>query len=96
MRSLEIAILLLNLLAVLMVYIPLQPALRWVRFLPAGIVVITLGHLIVEQYRWQMVPSYALTAALFLLSLPSLLKNTDQAPARGTLAYVAGGTVPMR
>jgi len=90
MRSLEITILLLNLLALLLMYLALQPRLRWVRFLSAGAVVITLGHLILEHYRWQMVPSYALTAALFVLSLPSLLKNTNQAPAHGTLAYIAG------
>jgi len=90
MRSLEITILLLNLLALLLMYLALQPRLRWVRFLSAGAVVITLGHLILEHYRWQMVPSYALTAALFVLSLPSLLQKTNQAPAHGTLAYVAG------
>ncbi len=91
MRSLEIVILLLNLVSLLMVYIPLHPPLRWVKFLPAGIVVITLVHLIVEQYRWQMVLSYVLTAALFLLTLPSLVKNTDPTPARGALAFLAGG-----
>ena len=91
MRSLEIVILLLNLIALLIVYIPLHPSLRWSRFLPAGIVVITLVHLIVEQYRWQMALSYALTTALFLITLPSLLKNTDPTPARGALAFLAGG-----
>ena len=51
MRPLEIIILLLNLVALLMVYLPLRPPFRWVKFLPAGIVVITLVHLIVEGYR---------------------------------------------
>jgi len=91
MRPLEIIILLLNLVALLMVYIPLHPPFRWAKFLPAGIVVITLVHLIVEGYRWQMVPAYILTAALFLLTLPSLLKNTNPAPARGALAFLTGG-----
>ena len=91
MRSLEIVMLLLNLIALLMVFIPLRPSLFWVKFLPAGIIVITLLHLIVEQYRWQMVLSYGLTAALFFFTLPRLLKNTDPTPARGTLAFFAGG-----
>src|SRR5713226_6729155 len=91
MRALEIAIVLLNLVALLTLYLPLRPSLRWFKFLPAVIVVLTLVHLIVEQYRWQMVLSYALTAVLFVLSVPSLLKNTDPAPARGPLAFVAGG-----
>ncbi len=91
MRSLEIAILFLNLVALVTVYIPLRHPLRWVRFLPAAIVVITLVQLIVEGYRWQMVLSYIMTGALFLLTLPSLLRNTDPTPARGTLAFAAGG-----
>ena len=91
MRTLEIAILLLNLIALLTLFLPLRPPLRWSRFLPAVVVIVTLVHLIVEGYRWQMVLSYALTAALFLLTLPSLLKGTDRPPARGILAFVAGG-----
>ena len=71
--------------------IPLHPPFRWAKFLPAGIVVITLVRLVVEGYRWQMVPAYILTAALFLLTLPSLLKNTNPAPARGALAFLTGG-----
>ena len=91
MRSLEIVILLLNLIALLMVFIPLRPSLFLVKFLPAGIIVITLLHLNVEQYRWQMVLSYGLSAALFLFALPRLLKNSDPTPARGALAFFAGG-----
>ena len=91
MRLLEIVVLLLNLVALLTVYLPLHPQLRWFKFLPIVIVVLTLVHLIVEQYRWQMVLSYVLTVALFLLTLPSLLKGTDNPPARGALAFVAGG-----
>ncbi|MBI5880138.1 MAG: hypothetical protein HZB53_21015 [Chloroflexi bacterium] len=91
MRPLETAILLLNLIALLMVTIPLRPSRRWVRLLPAGIVVITVVHLGVEQYRWQMVPAYGLTAALLLFALPGLLKTTDSIPARGAPAFFAGG-----
>ncbi|MGB8645187.1 MAG: hypothetical protein WCF84_08110 [Anaerolineae bacterium] len=91
MRLLEIVILLLNLVALSTVFFLLPPSLHWLRFLPAVIVVITLVHLIVEQYRWQMVPSYVLTAALFLLALPGLLQGTDNLPVRGALAAVAGG-----
>ncbi|MBI1802234.1 MAG: hypothetical protein HYR71_11475 [Chloroflexi bacterium] len=91
MRLLEMVILLLNLAALLMVYVPLRPAIRWAKFLPAATVIITLAHLVMEQYRWQMALSYVLTAALFLRTLPSLLKNTDRPPARGALAFLAGG-----
>jgi predicted dienelactone hydrolase len=91
MRALEIVILLSNLIALLLVFTPLLPRLRWTRFLPAGIVILTLVHLIVEHYRWQMVLSYVLTATLFLFFLPSQLKNTDRTPPHGTWAFVGGG-----
>lgn len=91
MRALEIVIVLLNLAALLALYLPLRPSLRWFKFLPAATVVLTLAHLLVEQYRWQMAPSYVLTAALFLLTLPSLVKSANNPPARGALAFVAGG-----
>ncbi|MGQ0600583.1 MAG: alpha/beta hydrolase family protein [Anaerolineales bacterium] len=91
MRILEITILLLNLVVLLTLYLPLRPSLRWFKFLPAVIVVLMFTHLIVEQYRWQMVPAYVLTGVLFLLTLPSLLKGKDNLSARGLLAFVAGG-----
>jgi predicted dienelactone hydrolase len=90
MRPLEMLIIALSVVAVLALYLPLPPSLRWLRFLPAAIVVLTLAHLIVEKYRWQMVPSYALTAGLCLLTLPSLIKRTEQPAARGALAFLAG------
>jgi platelet-activating factor acetylhydrolase isoform II len=91
MRTFELVILLLNLVALLTLYLPLRPSRRWVRFLPAVTILLTLAHLLVEQYRWQMALSYVLTVALFLLTLPSLLKNTDPTPARGALVLLAGG-----
>ena len=91
MRPLEILIVLLNLTALLMVYIPSRFQQRWFKFSPAAIVVITLAQLLLEQYRWQMVPAYLLTAVLFLRTLPSLLKNSGMTAARGAGAFIAGG-----
>lgn len=48
-----------------------QPRPLAVRFTPALAVVVTLIHLVVEGYRWQMVPLYILT---FLLLVGALLK----------------------
>lgn len=91
MRTIESLIILLNLIALVTVYIPLRPQLRWVRFLPVVTVCLTLLHLIVEQYRWQMVLLYVLTAALFLLTVRNVLKGANNRPARGALAFAAGG-----
>src|SRR5215204_5446738 len=91
MRPLELIIVILNLIALVIAYVPLGASLRWFKFLPATIVVITIVHLLVEQYRWQMVPSYLLTVILFLFTLPNLLKGNDNPAAHGTFAFVAGG-----
>ena len=82
MRPLEILIVLLNLTALLLVYLPSRFQQRWFKLLPAAIVVITFAHLLLEQYRWQMVPAYLLTALLFLRTLPSLLNNSGMPAAR--------------
>jgi predicted dienelactone hydrolase len=90
MRLLEIIIILLNLAALVLLYIPPRASMRWLKFLPSAILLITVVHLIIERYRWQMVPSYAITAALFLLSLPGLLKSAEPRPARGGWKLAAG------
>src|SRR3989304_8743217 len=50
-------------------------------YLPSSAVLFILIHLMVEKYRWQMVPAYALTALLFLLSLARLLEKKSDSPA---------------
>ncbi len=76
MRIFETLIILLNLVALLATCLPFFLQFRWLRFLPAVVICLTLVHLIVEQYRWQMAISYVMTATLFLFTLPNLLKGT--------------------
>jgi predicted dienelactone hydrolase len=45
-------------------------------------VIFTLTHLIVEHYRWQMVPAYVLTAILFLLALRNRSRPLADQPRR--------------
>jgi predicted dienelactone hydrolase len=91
MRPLEILIVLLNLAALVMVYLPGRVQQRWFTWVPAAIVGITLAHLLVEHYRWQMVPAYGMTAVLFGRTLPSLMKKVAMPAARGAGARLAGG-----
>ncbi|MBI3158448.1 MAG: hypothetical protein HYZ26_02480 [Chloroflexi bacterium] len=91
MRTLEILILLLNIVVVVALYLPLRAALRGLAYLPAVTVVVTLAHLGVEGYRWQMAPAYLLTAALFVVSLRRMRTGAVAPPARGALAFAAGG-----
>lgn len=91
MRAFEIVIIFLNLVCLLTLYSPLHRLTDWFRSLPIGIVAITIAHLVIEQYRWQMVPSYVLTVTLFLLTLPSLLQSNKRLIVRGLWRFVAGG-----
>lgn len=73
MRPIEIAILMVDTLIFLWPALtPRRP--RWVAFLPFIALDLVILHLFIEKYRWQMVPAYALTALLFVLSLPRLRK----------------------
>lgn len=51
-------------------------------FLPSvGLLLIVL-HLIIEGYRWQMLPMYALTVILFLVTVKRLVKGKTLSPTR--------------
>ncbi len=76
MRPLEIAILVLNLGAIVEPLIPFRPKARWWAYVPALNVGLVILHLVVECYRWQMVPAYTLTVVVFLLTLPRLRRAT--------------------
>lgn len=55
---------------------PLLPWLRprWVDYLPLSAVAIMIVHLILEGYRWQLLPGYALVVIVFLVTVPRLRK----------------------
>ena len=87
MRLLEISIPLL-----LSIYLLWRaPRPQWVNLLPIIALGITLIHLIIEGYRWQMIPLYALIAILVAISLRS---TSDWRPLASylTLGLVAVST----
>jgi predicted dienelactone hydrolase len=45
-----------------------RPHPLWIRLLPGLALIATVTHLIIEGYRWQMVPLYLLTAILIVFS----------------------------
>jgi len=52
----------------------------WTNYLPGAVILLILIHLVMEGYRWQMVPTYALAILLFVLSLLRLLKKKSASP----------------
>lgn len=90
MRFFEIAILLVNVSVLLWPMLtPRRPA--WVDFLPLATINLIIVHWLVEGYRWQMVPAYALTGVLFLLSVPRLRRPTPTPATRGWPTFIWNG-----
>ena len=59
-----------------------------IRLLPSAALVAVILHLIVEGYRWQMIPMYVLTAILLAGSLIKIQSPTDWRPIVSYLAFV--------
>ncbi len=68
MRPLEILIPFLLAIYLLWPLITRKPYHRFVNSLPISAAIAVLLHLLIEMYRWQMVPLYALTAILLVIS----------------------------
>ncbi len=76
MRILEILILSTLLLRLLGYAFPLIKRSRWIDWLPSLALLLTVIHLGLEKYRWQMVPAYGLTLLLFLVSLSRIKQGS--------------------
>jgi hypothetical protein len=95
MRSLEIILLIV--LGLTLVAIPLTWTKRpsWLRFLPAFPAIAMLLQIVVEGYRWQMVPAYALTVIVFLAGLPTMIRGQQPSttPKRVSKALAISGAI---
>lgn len=72
MRTFEILTLFSLFLALVLHFLPVGKRPIWVTYLPGISLLSILIHLVIEGYRWQMVPDYILAIWLFVLSLPQL------------------------
>lgn len=59
-----------------------------IRLAPALALILTLLHLYLEGYRWQMIPIYALTLILVITSLMTLPSQADWRPLASTLILI--------
>ncbi len=77
MRLFEILILITLLLSLLSFFVSRGKRPRWMTFLPSLAVLLMLAHLVLEGYRWQMIPAYTLTVFTFLLAARAIRRGTD-------------------
>ncbi|MDX1416146.1 MAG: hypothetical protein R3293_18255, partial [Candidatus Promineifilaceae bacterium] len=81
MRPLELLLLLLLLLVLVWPLLPWRRP-RWVDFLPVTAVLLLIIQILIEGYRWQMLPAYVLVLIVFLLTLPLLFRPARREPVR--------------
>jgi len=96
MRLFETLTLIPLLLSLLSFFVPRGKRPRWVAFLPSLAVLLVLAHLVLEGYRWQMVPAYALTVLTFLPTVRAIMQGTclkGKPSSRGRRALTIFGTV---
>jgi predicted dienelactone hydrolase len=71
MRPFEILILLANIPSLVWPILFARKRPRWITFFPVLALLFVIIHLMMEGYRWQMVPAYFLTGLVFLINLRS-------------------------
>jgi predicted dienelactone hydrolase len=84
MRTLEILIPILLTIHILWPLITRRARPVAVKLIPPLALLLTLAHLAIEGYRWQMIPIYIITATIAVLYIPALFKkDTANRPLRG-------------
>ena len=78
MRIFEILILVTLLPTLVGFFFPTNRRPRWLAFLPSVALLFFIFHLIVEGYRSQMIPAYALTAILLLPTIRTIIRRAPQ------------------
>ncbi|MGH8679471.1 MAG: alpha/beta hydrolase family protein [Burkholderiales bacterium] len=93
MRIFEILLLATLLTGVVLLFLPAARRPAWRQALPwLGLALIAL-HLLIEGYRWQMVPAYALTAILLLAGLRARAAAPPPASRWRTALRITGATL---
>ena len=96
MRLFETLILITLMLSLLSFFVSKGKRPRWMAFLPSLAVLLVLAHLVLEGYRWQMIPAYVLALITFLLTARAIIQGTDpqdKPPSRGRKVLTIFGIV---
>jgi hypothetical protein len=91
MRPLETLLSLANLLAFLVLSVPLPRIVPWMRQLSPIALVIAVAQVLVEGPRWQMVPAYALAGLFFLIWLLQTIAPVGGPAEKGRTNRLAVG-----
>ncbi len=93
MRPLEILTGLVLFVALLEPLVTWRGKPRWLAFLPSVGLIVALAQILVEGYRWQMLPSELFALGLFALSLPRVRQKNETSRRRIQLVLGGAGMV---
>lgn len=93
MRPFEVLTLVLAALSLLPFIFPTRYHSRRLRWLPLAAALALVLHIILEGYRWQMLPAYLLVVVLALLTFVSIL--LPQRPVKSHALRVSGGALAL-
>ncbi|MCJ7624687.1 MAG: hypothetical protein MUO76_14390, partial [Anaerolineaceae bacterium] len=96
MRLFEILSMLVLSLTLISFFVSKAKRPRWMSFLPGLVVIFALIHLILEGYRWQMVPAYVLSVITVLVMVRSFsmrAKAQDKKFSRFSSILIIAGTI---
>jgi predicted dienelactone hydrolase len=91
MRPLETLLLVADLVAFLLLVVPLPGRARWLRHAAPIALPVMGAQLLAEGPRWQLVPAYALAGLVFLVWLPRTSKPAGRPGARERTRRLAAG-----
>lgn len=95
MRPLEILFLLALLPVLLAYFVPRGQRPDWLRFVAWMALGLMLVHLLVEKYRWQMVPAYVLVVLSCLLALRKPPEASAPSAWWRTMGRIAGALLAL-
>lgn len=86
-------------LATLSLFVSPARRYRWMHLLPSVAVLLLAGHLLLEGYRWQMVPVYVVAVLLMLTTAPNLrlirAQRTTLGPKRARWPRLLGAVLSL-
>lgn len=91
MRRLEMLLVVADLVAFVVLVVPLRGRGRWLRYAALAPLLVTGVQLLVEGPRWQMVPAYALGVLFFLLGLLKTIRPVGRPGGRRWVRRLAVG-----
>jgi len=75
MRTIEVLLICILTLFVVLLFVPAKRRYRWMHLLPFLSIALIIFHLLIEGYRWQMVPAYFLSVLLALFTLTNIQQS---------------------